>query len=196
MAVLEDAIRTLEQWGLMDILIPFMLVFTIIFSILLKIQILSKDAADNRRYAAIIALTLALAVIIPHSTNLYPSGSDPVVIINTSLPSIAAIMIALVMVLILIGSFGFGFEGGDIFKSVFAIVAFLTVLYIFGSSAGWFPYTLTGTFDYYVPPEVQSLIVILLVFGLIVSVIVGGGPKVDFWGGFKKGLEEFKVSKK
>lgn len=195
MPAIDDAIRVLEQWGLMEVVIPFMLVFTVVYAILYKIGILGKGE-ENKRYSAIVALALALGVIIPHSTNMYPSGSDPVVLINNSLPSVAAIIIALIMAIILIGAFGFGFVGGEIFKVVFAIAAFVTVLYIFGANAGWFQYGFTQTFSFYVPPEVQSLLVIVLVFGLIVYYICGGEAKFDVWGNIKKGLEEFKVEKK
>ncbi len=194
MPAIDDAIRVLEQWGLMEVVIPFMLVFTVVYAILYKIGILGKGE-ENKRYSAIVALALALGVIIPHSTNIYPSGSDPVVLINNSLPSVAAIIIALIMAIILIGAFGFGFVGGEIFKVVFAIAAFVAVLYIFGANAGWFPYG-GQTFSFYVPPEVQSLLVIVLVFGLIVYYICGGEAKLDVWGNIKKGLEEFKVEKK
>ncbi len=195
MPAIDDAIRVLEQWGLMDIIVPFMLVFTIVYAILFKIQILGKGD-ENKRYSAIVALAIALAAIIPHSTRMYPAETDPVVLINNSLPSIAAIVIALIMALILIGSFGYGFVGGAIFQSLFAITAFVVVLYIFGTNAGWFQYGFTQTFSWYIPLEVQSLLVIVLVFGLIVYYITGGEAKVDAWGKIKKGLEEFKVEKK
>jgi len=193
MTVVDDAMRTLEQYGLSDIIIPFLLVFTVVYAILLKIEIFGKSDAANRYYL-IIALALGLGVIIPHSTNLYAIESDPVIIINTSLPAVAGIIVALIMVLVLIGAFGWKFMGGEWFRNIFALSAFTTVLYIFGSSAGWFPYSFT--LDYYFPPEVQSLVIILLVFGIIVWLITGGAPKGDAWAKIKDALGEFKVEGK
>ena len=187
----EDAIRVLQDWGLMDVLVPFMLVFTLVYAILSKIPILGAGT-PAKRYNTIVALALALGVIIPHATNYYAPESDPVVIINNSLPSIAGIIIALIMVLILIGAFGKGFKGKKIFRSVFALASFAGVLYIFGANAGWFPYGFAQAWTFYVPPETQSLLVILLVFGLIVYFITGDeSTKIDWWGKIKKGLEEF-----
>lgn len=191
MAGLEDAIRVLQDWGMMDVLVPFMLVFTVVYSILYKISIFGTGKSAER-YNLIVALALALGVIIPHATNYYSADADPVAIINNSLPSIAGIIIALIMVLILIGSFGRNFLGKDVFKSVFALASFAAVLYIFGANAGWFPYGFAQTWNIYVPPETQSLLIMLLVFGLIVYFITGEDTtKVDWWGGIKKGLGEF-----
>ena len=193
---LDQAVYTLQQFGLMDVFVPFMLVFTLVYAILYKIQIFGAGAEKNRYYA-IIALAIALGVIIPHSTGIYSYGNDPVVIINSSLPSIAAIIIALISVLILIGAFGIGtIIGGDILKTVFGLAAFIAVIYIFGSSAGWFPYGYGTSLDYYIPPEVQSLMIILLVFGLIVYFIIGGGPNVDAWGKIKGALSEIQIGEK
>lgn len=189
---LDQAVYTLQQFGLMDVFVPFMLVFTLVYAILYKIQIFGEGAEKNRYYA-IIALAIALGVIIPHSTGIYSYGNDPVVIINSSLPSIAAVMVALISVLILIGAFGWKFLGGEIFKVIFGLIAFGTVLYVFGTSAGWFPYGYSASLDYYIPPEVQSLIIILLVFGLIVYFIIGGEVKTDVWGNIKGALNEFQV---
>ena len=35
--VLEEFGRSLERWGLMDVLLPFLLIFTIVFAVLEKV---------------------------------------------------------------------------------------------------------------------------------------------------------------
>ena len=32
----QPVIRTLEQWGILDVILPFLLIFTIIYALLLK----------------------------------------------------------------------------------------------------------------------------------------------------------------
>lgn len=166
-----DVFQTLEYWGLSDVLVPFILVFTVVFAILQKIGILPE-----KRFNVIVALALALGVIIPHVTYMYPADADVVNIINQSLPSIAVIVVGVMMALLLIGSFGWTFVGGAVFPSVIAIAAFVIVLFIFGRSAGWYQYGFLDWLDLYISPETWSLFVVLLIFGGIVYFIVRKEP--------------------
>jgi hypothetical protein len=88
-------ISNLEQLGLLDVLLPFLLIFTITFAVLQKSRILGED---SKRFNTIVSLVLALAVVIPHVTN--PGGpADVVVIINAALPNVSLLMIASMMAL-------------------------------------------------------------------------------------------------
>ena len=60
---LQDFIMLLDAWGVTDVLIPFILVFTIVFAVLQKTKILGDG---KKNYNVMIALVMALAVVIPH----------------------------------------------------------------------------------------------------------------------------------
>lgn len=163
-----DLIQTLEYWGLSDILVPFILVFTVIFAVLQNIKILPE-----KRFNVIVALAMALAVIVPHVTRTYPPEADVVDIINQSLPSVGIITIGIIMALLLIGTLGYKWEGTAVLNPLIAIAAFGTVFFIFGRSAGWFSYGYTNWLDFYISPETWTLLAAVLIFGLIVYFIVG-----------------------
>ena len=66
---LMDFFQSLERWGLTDIMLPFLLVFVLVFAVLEKTAVLG---ADKKNFNVIVALVLALATIIPHATSTYP----------------------------------------------------------------------------------------------------------------------------
>ncbi len=166
MATYQDLIYTLESYGFTDILLPFLLIFTILFAILQKTQILGEG---KKNFNVIVSLVISLLVVIPHATGNYPSGYDAVDIINTALPSISIIAVAVIAFLIIAGVLGAetGWIGASL-SGWLSFVAFISVIAIFGSAAGWY-----GGFhiENYIDSDTLSLIVIILVFAMIVNFI-------------------------
>ena len=79
--------------------------------------------------------------------------------------------------------------GGGGVGGVIAIIAFLAIIYIFAHAAGMFQRTPPWLSEIISDPGTQSLIVIILVFGLIVWFVTrepGAGTQV---GGIKKAIE-------
>jgi hypothetical protein len=153
-----------QTYGIMDFLLPFLLVFTIIYAVMQKTKILG----DKKNFNVIVALVLALMFVVPHVMGYYPLGYDPVQVMNESLPSIALVAVAAIMLLILMGVFGTNFSKSA--APFIAIAAIGFVAYIFGSALSvW-----TGPSDvfYWWTPEVTELLIIILMFGLIVWFIV------------------------
>src|SRR3989338_5040779 len=108
--------ESLERIGFVDVLLPFLLIFTVIFAILEKTKILGEG---KKSMNVGIAFIFALLVVVPHVTGNFPAGYDPVAIINAALPSVSLVVVAIIALMILIGVFA-----GD--KLVFGM-----------SSAGW-----------------------------------------------------------
>jgi hypothetical protein len=162
---LVDGLRSLEDIGLTDVLLPFLLIFTIIFAILQKTNILGKE---KKNWNIIIALVIALSVVIPHVTNSYPADGDVVDIINKSLPNVSLVIVAIVMFLILIGLLGGEAKwlGGSI-SGWIAILSAVLVFFIFGRAAGWFE-TLPDWLRWLDDSETQALVIVILIFGIII----------------------------
>jgi len=181
--VLAQGIFKLQEIGVMDVILPFILVFTIVFAVLQKTKILGHDDTAEKRprknFNAVLSLVMALAVVVPHITGSYPTPeSDVVNIINSALPNISVVLIAVVMMLLMIGVFG-----GDvnIFKSglggwavAFAVVA---TVFIFGTAAYWWELPMWMGFLY--DSDTQALIVILLVFGALIMFITSDDSAKD-----------------
>ncbi len=153
-----------QAYGVMDFLLPFILVFTIVYAVASKLPLFK----DNKNYGVVIALVLALLFVVPHITGTYPLGYDPVQVMNEALPSISLVSVAAVMVLLLLGVFG-----KDLSKTaapLIAIVALGFVIYIFGASLNLW----RGPYDvfYWWSSDVTELMIVLLIFGLVVWFIV------------------------
>ena len=59
MAVLEEGIKFLDNLGLWDVVIPFILVFTLVYAVLEKVKIFkTKDGDPKRQIHAMIALII------------------------------------------------------------------------------------------------------------------------------------------
>ena len=166
---LEEFIRALDSWGLTDVMLPFLLIFTLIFAILVKSRILGEG---KRNFNLVIALVIALLVVVPHVTNSYPPNADIVEIINASVPGVSVVLVAILMLLILIGLFGGGTNWGSQFSGWVAVISFIIILAIFGAAAGW--WTGWNWLTNFFGEDAVALVVILLVFGLIIAFVTGG----------------------
>jgi len=153
----------LEAYGFMDFLLPFLLVFTILFAVLQRTKILG----DKRNFNVMISLILGFMFVVPHIMGYYPLGYDPVQVMNETLPSISLVAVAAVMLLILMGIFGANFSNSA--APVVGILAIIFVLYIFGASLGFW----NGPYDifYWWTPEITELMIIILVFGTVIFFI-------------------------
>lgn len=158
---LVNLFESFETWGVTDVLLPFLLIFTIIFAVLQKTKILG---AGKKQFNVIISLVVSLSVVIPHVTRSYPMGFDVVEIINVFLPQIALIAVILIMILILIGVFAPAFSGWIAIAGavIVALLFFGTTRYLYGIN--WL-YEVIGE-------ETLTLAVILIVFGVIIWFIV------------------------
>jgi len=180
MANFEDVILYLEEWKLLDVLLPFILIFTLVFAVLQKTKILGMDAEKHpkKNFNVIVAFVMAMATIIPHVTGAYPPNADVVNIINGALPNISVIVVAIIMLLLIVGVWG---KEMDISKSNLGgwvvLVSIVLVIFIFGSQAGWFG--LPGWLDFLNDGATQATIITILVFGIIIWFVTKDDKKKD-----------------
>jgi len=172
---LEEFVRILDSWGLTDVMLPFLLIFVVIFALLAKTKVLGED---KKKYNLVVALVIGLLVVIPHVLDAYPEGADVVEIMNTALPQVSIIAVAVIMLLILIGLFGGESKWmGSSLSGWIAIVSFIIILIIFGGAAGWWGNW--SWFDDFFGVETVAIIVMILVFAIIVWWITRGEAKAE-----------------
>ena len=111
MGTFQEGLIQLEYLGVLDVIVPFILIFTIVFAVLQKTKILGTHEVGGKEvprknFNAVIALVMALAAIIPHVMGTYPEGSDVIQIMNDALPNISVVLVAIIMLLLIIGVFG------------------------------------------------------------------------------------------
>ncbi len=167
MADFRSVLYTLESYGLSDVILPFLLVFTIVFAIMQKVKPLGDEQGRHKQFNVIISLVMALAVVIPHVMGYYPANADVVVIINKALPQVSIILVAVLMVLLIVGLFGGKAEWGGSLSGWVAISATLLVLWIFGRAAGWF-YYLPSWLYWLDNPDTQAMLIVVAVFAIVI----------------------------
>jgi predicted RNA-binding protein with TRAM domain len=181
----NDVIGMLEKAGVADVLLPFILVFTIVFAVTEKIHLFSKREtvtkgdktevvySDAKKFHGIIAMAMGFAVVIPHVTNTYPPKYDIVNIINQALPNVSVIIVAIVAMLVLLATFGVNFRPGP--KGAVAtglwFAAIALIIYVFGSAAGW-GWKIPRFLGFLNDKDTQALLIIALVFLAILNFIM------------------------
>jgi len=184
----ESAIRQLYDLGLLDIFLPFILIFTVVFAVLQRTKVLGKDKNGQpmKNFNVVIALVMAGAAVIPHilwgtrnarSPYLANGFIDVVQVINNALPNVSLILIAILMFLIIIGIWGKNIDiGGASLGGIITLLSMAAIVLIFAIAAGWVG-RLPNWLGFLRDPQTQALVVVILVFGIIVRFIVGGEEK-------------------
>ncbi len=172
---LEGFFESLEAWGLTDVMLPFLLVFTIVFAVLEKVKILGED---KKNLNVVVALVLGLSVVIPHVTSSYPLSYDPVEIINGVLPSVSILVIAIMMLMILIGVFAHDkIFLGLTMPGWIGFFSLLSIIYIFGAAANWWGGNFASTLEDFFGEDAVAIFIMIVVFGIIISFVTSTTDK-------------------
>ena len=177
-----------EDLGVLDSILPFLLVFTVMFAVLQKTKIIGEG---RRQFNTLIALVVSLMVVIPHVTGTYPPGNDVVEIINTALPQVSLMAVIILSALLLIGVFAPGVMfGGTSLGVGLAVVSIGAVIYIFGNATGL--WRIPGILNFLQDPDTQAIILIVGVFLAVIWFITKeeGGSGEGMFRGFGRLLEE------
>ena len=126
----REVIEFFDSIGLFDVVLPFLLVFTIVFAILEKTKVLGTEEIEGRKYTkknlnAIASFVMAFLVV---------ASSQLVEIITTVSANAVIVLFLSVLFLLLVGSFykegeAVFLEGG--WKVVFMIIVFIAIIGIF-----------------------------------------------------------------
>ena len=159
-----QAFAFLQQLGILDSIIPFILIFAILYGILKQVAIFK----DNR-INIVIAISIALIPVIQHA--IAPTSNDVVSIINRFLPGIVLLGVAILIVMLMTGFVRA--EGGiwGTLKEFGPWVALVLIILIFLSSITipYFPY---ANFIYLLfDPTLIALVVAILIAGLVIFFI-------------------------
>lgn len=174
---LDQVLLLLQNFGFFRVILPFLLVFAVVYAVLIKTKVLGEEAKGTAKSAAtIIALVSAFLVI----------AYTPVVdAIATLLPQASFLIIIVVLLLMVLGLFGitFGETGPFAKKPVTLYIIAAIVLVLFVAIIGFvlgprvptlyaFSQFLTGVIP--ITGEVSADTVALLVGLTIILGIVGG----------------------
>jgi len=177
---LAGAVQFFRDFGLFDVVLPFLLIFAIVFSILEKTRILGEDkiAADKtmpkRSLNAIVAFVCAMLVV---ATNKIVSA------INTALPNVVFLAVVIICFMMLIGTF---YKEGEFFGAenplkkwipgfIVFIAALIALIFLdslkTASGESWLDWILNYAFTNLSGPVVTSIIFLIVMIGAIAAIM-------------------------
>lgn len=169
MSFFRDTIWELEQVGVADVILPFILLFTVTYAVLMKIKLFGQKSVN-----VAIAFVIGLVPVFQHVL----AGrhqTTAISIINNSIPQIVLILVAVLALIILLGLWGVSPSWDAKAGSVVVIAAIGFIAYVFLSNSGFGWYDLPRWLD----RGTMTIVIALLVFGLIIKFIVGGPELTD-----------------
>ena len=170
----RNVIEFFEEIGLYDVVLPFLLVFTIVFAILEKTKVFGTETISGVQYPkknldAVASFVIAFFVI----------ASSKLVEIITTVSSCTVILLMLsVLFLLLVGSFMKEGEGGFLtgnWNLFFMLMMFVGIVLIFVYALGWWD-AIWGFFRFETGGEVTGSIILISIIVLFIWYIVKGEP--------------------
>lgn len=175
----------MQSWGVVDVLLPFLLIFIVLFAILQQVKIFKDGDKGDRKINGLLSGIIAALVVAPHIMGAYPAGTDPIEMIKLILPSASVLLVALLLFLMLVGFVGAGAQSAFMWLVIAASLLFLTYIVL----NAMFPH-LWGSMM--IDPSTQALAIVLLVMGgIIYFVTKEDKPKTESSG---KALKNFMES--
>jgi len=181
-SVFREVLAFFDKLGVYDVILPFLLVFTIMFAILDKTKIFGTEEVGGQKYSrknlnAMVAFISAFLVV---------ASSNLVATVNETIAHISLLIIISVGFLILIGVFHK--EGEDVYlagkwRNLFMILMFIAIILIslnaIKTSEGesWFMTGYEWIMDNW-SNEVGGSIILLIIIIVFISLIMKeAGPK-------------------
>jgi len=170
----RNVIEFFEDIGLYDVVLPFLLVFTIVFAILEKTRVFGTETIDGKQYSkknlnAVTAFVIAFFVV----------ASSKLVEILTTVSSYTVVLLMLsVLFLLLVGSFMKEGEGGFLtgnWNYFFMLLMFVGIVLIFIYALGWWD-VMWDFFRFETGGEVVGSIILLVIIVLFIWYIVKSEP--------------------
>jgi hypothetical protein len=167
-----------KDLGMYDVVLPFLLVFTIIFALLEKTKVLGMEDIEGKKYTkknlnAMTAFVIAFLTI---------ASSKLVEIITTVSSQIVILLLLSVFFLLLAGSFAK--EGEPFFLDtpwniIFMVIMFIGIILIFLSAIktekniSWLEFGFNWLADHWSSQAVASIIMLAVMAGIILFVTKG-----------------------
>jgi small-conductance mechanosensitive channel len=174
--VLTGSLSFFDRLGVFDVLLPFILVFTIVYAILEKTKIYGLEKISKgektlevtrKNLNAMTAFVVAFFVV---------ASSQLVAIINETLAHTVLILILILCFMLLVGAFHTGDKEFSLdkypgWKKIFMIIIFVAIVLIFMNAAGWLPWLYSYVLANWNSTVVASigLIVVLVAFMAFVT---------------------------
>ncbi|MBW2990817.1 hypothetical protein KY348_03865 [Candidatus Woesearchaeota archaeon] len=174
-SVFRGTLDFFSKLGVYDVILPFLLVFTIVYAVLEKTAIFGKEKAEGKESTrknlnAMTAFVIAFFVV---------ASTKLVALISQVLSSTVLLLLLSICFLMLVGSFHtgkqeFALEGP--WKKAFMWIMFIGIALVFLHALGWLEYIYYYLFQNFDSVVVSSIILLAVIVVAIVY-ITGGFQK-------------------
>lgn len=171
-----NALEFMTRLGVFDVVLPFLLVFTLVFAFLEKTRVFGTEEyraeKDGKHYSiprknlnSMVAFTMAFFVV---------ASTQLVALINVVISQVVLVLILLFSFMLTMGSMhkqtkeGFFLKG--VWLIIFEIVAVLSIVIIFMNALGWLDIVLDWLSGAFTSETSMALIMVLVLVGIIVWV--------------------------
>lgn len=185
----RETFTFLDKIGVFDVVLPFLLIFTIVFAILEKTKVFGTEVVEGKTYTkknlnALASFAIAFFAV---------ASSRVVQAVTQISANVVVLLVAAVSFLMLVGSFhkeddkGFALDG--IWKTLFILVMFVGLFGIFLSAIEtdgrtWLQWIFDWLAEFSTNVSVATIVLIVLVVGAMYLIISadkkpsagGGGP--------------------
>jgi len=174
-SVFRGGLEFLDTIGIYDVVLPFLLTFTLVFALLEKTKILgvqedplSEDQTlyPKRNLNSMVSFVIAFFVV---------ASSQLVALINKTVSSVFILILLAVMFMLVVGTFGKDEEFFFQNKTAFVVIMGIAIVIIFLDALGWLKIGYNFLKDYWSTEAVSAIIFIVLI--AIFIWVIGGKPK-------------------
>jgi len=164
---MRESINFLNDFGLYDVILPFLLVFTVVFAILEKTKILGTATVEGQTVTmknqnAMVAFVMAFLVV---------ASTQLVSIINSFMANVVLIVLLIISFMMLVGAFygsdtEFTLKDSPGWMQVFTILIFIGISAIFLDSMDWLQ-PIIGLFTNFDGEWMSSLVFLVVLGGFV-----------------------------
>ncbi|MBT4651033.1 hypothetical protein HOC13_00760 [Candidatus Woesearchaeota archaeon] len=175
-SIFRGVLTFLDKLGVYDVILPFLLVFTIMFAILEKTKVLGLEKIEGtettkKNLNSMVAFVTAFLVI---------ASTKLVALINETIANVALLLILSVSFMILAGVFfgskEFTLESYPGWTKFFMVLMFIGVVVIFLNALDWLQYAL-AIFVYWDAQWAATIILLAVIGGFMWYVVHEPNPK-------------------
>ncbi|MFC1648585.1 hypothetical protein ACFL1B_03950 [Nanoarchaeota archaeon] len=175
MSVFRGALEFFYDVGIYDVVLPFLLIFTIVFAMFEKSRIFGTYDHEGKKYTkknldAMVAFVTAFFVV---------GSTQLVAVISQTISNVVLLLVVIVCFLLLAGSFQedkpFYLEHG--WRTAFMWIAFIGVLLIFLHALGWLGFLYGYITLYWNSVTIGSIILLILIVLVMVYITREPGHK-------------------
>ena len=183
-SVFRGTLAFFAKLGVYDVVLPFLLVFTLVYAILEKTKIFGMEKIGGKEYSrknltGMTAFVIAFFVV---------ASTQLVAIINEVVANTVLLLLLSICFLLLVGSFHSGknefFLEGK-WRAFFMVLMFIGIVLVFLNALGWLQFLYDQLFFKFDTMVVSSIVLVLIIVVFILYV-------TGTFGGKKEGSEEKK----